>query len=198
MFTIQQSASGVTEVKGSKFITVLTPYNQFAQSMAEMRSTHSKAGHFVYASRFFNEHDQIVENQSDDGEPKGSSGKPTLGVLAGKQLVNTAAITARYFGGTKLGVGGLVRAYSEAANLAIENAELVPFVFTTQITAHVDYAFFDKFQHMIAGYDIVSMEKRFGASTVICEIVLSRDLLSTIQDLFKENLAVKIELTRCD
>ena len=83
---------------------------------------HPKARHHVYAYRYLNEYEQIVENSSDDGEPKGTSGKPSLHVLAGHELINTAVIIVRYFGGIKLGTGGLVRAYSDAVNSVINNA----------------------------------------------------------------------------
>ncbi|MGN8592033.1 UNVERIFIED_CONTAM: YigZ family protein, partial [Campylobacter jejuni] len=79
--------------------------------------------------RTLNEYNQIIEDKSDDGEPKGTSGIPSLNVLRGYDLVNTAVITVRYFGGTKLGTGGLVRAYSDAANAAINNASLLTFEF---------------------------------------------------------------------
>jgi putative IMPACT (imprinted ancient) family translation regulator len=74
-----------------------------------------------------NEYDQVVEYSGDDGEPKGTSGKPTLSVLQGHELINAAIITVRYFGGTKLGPGGLVRAYAQAANAAFAAAELITY-----------------------------------------------------------------------
>ena len=77
--------------------------------------------------RYINEFDQIVENQTDDGEPKGSAGKPSLDVLRGAELVNTALITVRYFGGIKLGIGGMVRAYGGAVNEVISQSNLVKY-----------------------------------------------------------------------
>jgi len=95
--------------------------------MQRLKDENPKGRHFVYAYRYINEFDQIVENQTDDGEPKGSSGPPSLAVLRGNDLVNTAVIIVRYFGGVKLWIGGLVRAYGKAANLVIENANLIPY-----------------------------------------------------------------------
>ena len=112
------------EIKQSKFIAHLIPYNEYDEMLKELKSIHTKARHFVVAYRYFNEHNQIVEHSSDDGEPRGTSGKPSLMVLQGQCMINTAVIIVRYFGGTKLGTGGLVRAYSDAVNLVINLAEL--------------------------------------------------------------------------
>lgn len=103
------------------------PYEQFEDQMKHLRSNHPKAVHWVSAYRTVNEYDQILEHSSDDGEPKGTSGKPTLSVLQGHDLINCAIITVRYFGGTKLGPGGLVRAYADAANAACDSAVFSPY-----------------------------------------------------------------------
>lgn len=99
------------------------PMSAFETQLKNLQETHKKAVHFVKASRIVNEFNQIVESSSDDGEPKGSSGVPVLNVLRGKELVNCACVVVRYFGGTLLGVGGLVRAYSNATLLAVDSAE---------------------------------------------------------------------------
>lgn len=127
MKTVEQLYVDSIEVKGSKFISHLMPVSMFDEEMARLRAEHPKAVHWVSASRSLNEFDQIVESSSDDGEPRGTSGKPTLAVLQGHELINTAIITVRYFGGTKLGPGGLVRAYADAANVAVDAAELFPY-----------------------------------------------------------------------
>jgi uncharacterized YigZ family protein len=127
MVTVNAISSDTIEIKGSKFIAFLMPMAMYEEQMAFLRSHHPKAVHFVSATRSLNEFDQIVESCSDDGEPKGTSGKPTLSVLQGHELINAAIITVRYFGGTKLGPGGLVRAYAEAANAAYAQAELLPY-----------------------------------------------------------------------
>ncbi len=116
------------EVKQSKFIAHLVPYRSYDEVLALLKAQHPKARHFVVAWRYINAYDQIVEHSSDDGEPKGTSGKPTLAVLAGNELINSAVIIVRYFGGTKLGTGGLVRAYSDACNLVVAQGEFLPYV----------------------------------------------------------------------
>ena len=85
------------EIKKSKFIVSLFPYADFNQVMERLKHEHPKARHHVYAYRFLNEFEQIVENSSDDGEPKGTSGRPSLTVLAGHELINSAVIIVRYF-----------------------------------------------------------------------------------------------------
>lgn len=127
MVTINSIFNDTIEIKQSKFIAYLMPMTLYEDEMKRLREEHPKAVHFVSAFRKLNEFDQIVEYSGDDGEPKGTSGKPTLAVLQGHALINAAIITVRYFGGTKLGPGGLVRAYAEAANAAYAQAVLHPY-----------------------------------------------------------------------
>ncbi|MDY0117842.1 MAG: YigZ family protein, partial [Sulfurimonadaceae bacterium] len=74
MKTLKKTHEATLEVKQSKFIAVLTPWSLFLTTLEELKSKHPKARHFVVAYRYFNEHRQIVEHSSDDGEPKGTSG----------------------------------------------------------------------------------------------------------------------------
>lgn len=109
-------------IKGSIFISYLIGSKEFKSTLKELKSEHKKARHFVYATREIDKNCQIFESFSDDGEPKGTSGMPTLKVLQGNGVINCALITVRYFGGVLLGSGGLARAYSDVANGAIKDA----------------------------------------------------------------------------
>lgn len=122
MKTIKAESSGVYESKGSKFLSFLMPIEIYEKRLKELKNEHPKAVHFVSASRILNEHNQIIEQSSDDGEPKGSSGVPVLNVLRGNEIINCALIVVRYFGGTLLGVGGLVRAYTNAAISSLDSS----------------------------------------------------------------------------
>ena len=123
MFLLKEKISTQIEVKKSKFIATLAPFKDFESLNKALRDEHPKAAHVVWAYRYLNEFAQIVENSSDDGEPKGSSAPALLAALRGAELVDTCALVVRYFGGIKLGIGGLVRAYGASVNEAIKSAK---------------------------------------------------------------------------
>lgn len=148
----------------------LMPMSMYDEEMKRLREQHPKAVHWVSAYRYLNEFDQIVEYSGDDGEPKGTSGKPTLSVLQGHELINTAIITVRYFGGTKLGPGGLVRAYAEAANAAYAKAELHPYekLFTYRIECN--YSNVSMVEYECTQKNIRILSKNFGERGAVFEI----------------------------
>lgn len=117
------------EVKRSQFITFVercSSPEQFKQFLGRLKSQFPDARHHCYAHKLGHPNDSQSLGFSDDGEPNGTAGKPLLNVLTGKKdLGEVAVIVVRYFGGTKLGTGGLVRAYTEAAQTAISQAEKV-------------------------------------------------------------------------
>ncbi|WP_373070499.1 YigZ family protein [Sulfurimonas sp.] len=158
---INKIYTNTLEVKQSKFITYLTPYAEFEKTLASLKQQHPKARHFVTASRYLNEYNQIVESSSDDGEPKGTSGKPSLMVLQGADIVNIGVIVVRYFGGTKLGTGGLVRAYSDAVNLVLDEAEKLEYKDEILKEITLSYANIGKIEHLCSEYDIKIIDKEF-------------------------------------
>lgn len=158
---VQNPAEYTLEVKQSKFIAHLVPFTQFEMTLKTLRKEHPKARHFVVAWRYINEYDQIVEHCSDDGEPKGTSGKPTLAVLSGMEMINTAVIIVRYFGGTKLGTGGLVRAYSDACNGVLSVASLETYVKKDAVRFHVDYPDISVIEYRMEEQGISAVEKVF-------------------------------------
>lgn len=135
--TVTHEFEGYLEDRKSRFLAFLVPVNAFEGRLEELRKEHRKANHVVTAHRRLLEDGRIEESGKDDGEPAGTSGMPTLRVLQGAQLINCAVLVVRYFGGTKLGGGGLARAYSGAAQDAINNAELVLFqkILTKKVSA---------------------------------------------------------------
>ncbi len=165
---VQKEFSSVFEEKKSKFIAHLAPYDKFDEVMARLKSEHVKARHFVYAYRYLNEFEQIVENSSDDGEPKGTSGKPCLNVLSGNELINSFVIVVRYFGGVKLGTGGLVRAYSDAVNLVISDAKLENYRKLELKYCECDYSDLSKIEYLISNLNIDIKSKDFSSNVVLC------------------------------
>jgi putative IMPACT (imprinted ancient) family translation regulator len=107
MQQVSDTCTATYEVKRSTFTSYLVPYPLFERTLQELREAHPKASHIVSAYRYLNSYDQIIEYSTDDGEPKGCAGNPTLAQLRGADLINTALLTVRYFGGIKLGTGGI-------------------------------------------------------------------------------------------
>ncbi len=134
----------------------------FVDTLATLKLEHPKARHFVYAYRYLNDTGQIVENSSDDGEPRGTSGKPSLAVLSGENIINTAVIIVRYFGGTKLGTGGLVRAYSQAVHTVLDVAELEIYKKLIDKTIATNYRELNKLKYRLKLQNIEIVDINFG------------------------------------
>ncbi|MEC8711321.1 MAG: YigZ family protein [Pseudomonadota bacterium] len=117
--TLTAEVSAETEEKKSRFLAFVVPHARFADRLAELRAEHPKANHHVTAFRAMRPDGRIEEGAKDDGEPSGTSGMPILRLLIGERLVDVGAIVVRYFGGTKLGTGGLARAYPGAVKAAL-------------------------------------------------------------------------------
>ncbi len=112
--------------------------------MDEIKAAHPKARHHCYAYRCL-ERDEITEFASDAGEPSGSAGQPILGELRRNELINICVIVVRYFGGTKLGIPGLIHAYREGTRMALTAAELVTVMRTVGFIAEMPIALQPKF-----------------------------------------------------
>ena len=120
MYIINDTYEYILEVNKSKFIGTIFKVNNildFNNMMNSIKDKYPKATHYVYAYRFINEF-----KSSDDGEPGGTSGMPIFNVIDKENLFNTAIVVVRYFGGIKLGAGGLVRAYSKCASNLIDDS----------------------------------------------------------------------------
>lgn len=179
MFFVEEEFANNIEVTKSKFIAHLCPYTDFEKVLNRLKNEHPKARHFVYAYRYLNEFDQIVENASDDGEPKGTSGKPTLAVLAGNELINTAVITVRYFGGTLLGTGGLVRAYGDAVNAVVKVAKLKEYKKLFTKTLEVQYSDLSKTEYMLNNLGLTIVAKNFDLKVTL-EVCGTKEQLELI------------------
>ena len=189
---VQKEFSFTYEEKKSKFIAYLLPYEEFDKTMQQLKKDHPKARHHVYAYRHLNEHEQIVENSSDDGEPRGTSGKPCLAVLAGNELINCAVIVVRYFGGIKLGTGGLVRAYSEAVNNVIANSEFIIYQKKQRCQLVVNYTHLSLLEYQANTHNIQILKKEFEAEV---KLILEGTKEAFIA--FEKHLPLGIALKNC-
>ncbi len=138
------------EIKKSRFISQvfqITSEEQAIEILERIRKEHHKAVHNVYA--YMIGYNNEVVRQSDDGEPSGTSGMPTLDVILKEDIKNTLVVTTRYFGGTKLGTGGLVSAYGSVAKLAVENATIFQKELFVKVSIKCSYDLQGKLQYLI-------------------------------------------------
>ena len=151
-------------VKGSRFIVNVVPVTTESKArlaLAAVAAEFGDASHHCWAWRIAQ---PPIERASDDGEPSGSAGRPILAQLAGRDLVDTAAIVTRYFGGTKLGVGGLVRAYGGATGHALDAMQLRPWIEMCELRFNHEYALTDAIERLVSDVAGTILERSFGES----------------------------------
>lgn len=166
MKTVNDTYESLTEVNRSKFLTYLVPMSSYEGFQAKLKKEHPKANHVVYALRYLNGYDQVVENASDDGEPKGCAGVPSLNVLRGEEMVGCAVLIVRYFGGIKLGTGGMARAYAQAVKDVLAVAKLEVYKKQVTHTFETRYSEVDKTLYRLKQLGIVEIERDFGIEDV--------------------------------
>ncbi len=174
MFHIQEIYQASYEVKKSTFTSYLLPYALFSSYHDRLKTDNPKASHIIWAFRRLNEHGQIVEGGSDDGEPKGVAATPTLNVLRGENLINSALLTVRYFGGTKLGTGGMVRAYTQSAKAVVAEATLLLYEPQESLTFESAYHLCKRYEHFFNKHNIAYHDRIFEADKIIWNVVLSK------------------------
>ncbi|MEM6293211.1 MAG: YigZ family protein [Myxococcota bacterium] len=171
--------------KGSRFIATVAPAaDEMAarEVLAALREEMPDATHHCSAWRIAS---PSIDRASDDGEPSGSAGRPILAQLQGRDLVNAVAIVTRYYGGTKLGVGGLVRAYGSAAGEALEHAELVPFVPTMRLQIIHGYPEGADVERVLNEFDAVIVDAAY-ASDVRRAVEVPVDRLDAMTDALRD------------
>ena len=182
--TLRKRSEGFYAEKGSKFIGIALPCStadEAKELLEAARKEHPKASHFCYAYRFGLTGDEYRAN--DDGEPTNSAGAPILGQLQSFELTNTLIIVLRYYGGTKLGVGGLITAYRTGAKEAILAGEIVEREVYDWINIHFEYADMPAVMNLIKKYQLEMVEHEFEVSCVI-----KTNLNTTLADEIKAEL----------
>jgi len=166
--------------RGSKFLAILFPMNEeetFQERLAELRAEHFKANHCCSGFRLRSG----VERSSDDGEPSGSAGKPIFNQLLSAELLDVGCIVVRYFGGTKLGVSGLINAYKLSTRLAIEEAEVITLYDTRQVEIRFDYAHMGKLMDILKARQIKILDRVMDMNPKLIIDVNASEVESTIK-----------------
>ncbi|MDR1616780.1 MAG: YigZ family protein [Syntrophomonadaceae bacterium] len=160
--TVQSLSESAIVVKKSRFIAILCPVNnemELSSCLDKARVLYPRATHYCYAGIF--KDPVIIERFSDDNEPSGTAGKPILSVLRGAKLVNAAAVVIRYFGGTLLGAGGLVKAYTEAVQQTLSRTEIVRMVPSEKLLIKMEYSAYNQFMSKLQTFIIGTADTQF-------------------------------------
>lgn len=176
MKTIDKIYTNEVVIKNSRFITILFPiYDDNITGLIEnVKTNYPKATHYCYS--------YIIENHqkaSDDGEPGGTAGMPMLNVLIKENMINVLAVTVRYFGGIKLGAGGLVRAYTKSVKEAIDNAVLLDVEKGFKVEIKVMYNEQKQLDYLLKACEII--DKCYDED-VTYTVLISKDCLDVIND----------------
>lgn len=188
-FTIKAEAEEIYVEKKSKFIAYTFPIKSehiFKQALADLKEIHPKANHHCWAYIFGDNSE--IEKCSDDGEPSGAAGLPILGQLKSKELTYSACVVVRYFGGIKLGKGGMIKAYKEAARQSIECTEII------EMEVYIDYRVKIKYSHVNRIMQLVKRNNiniRFQdiSETSIFIIEVPLNIVEYVDEKLKENKA---------
>ena len=155
-YTIEMTGTAEFKDRGSKFIAYAFPIADpadFKSKLRRLKDEHPKATHHCFAYRLGNDGNNF--RTSDDGEPSGSAGKPILGQIDSKQLTNVAVVVARYFGGTLLGIPGLINAYKTSSTLALQTTPIVQKAVEITYRLEFDYTKMN---------DVMTVLKKFNCS----------------------------------
>ena len=164
--TLSSKSEGRYNEKGSTFSALAIPVSDVAEvktNLHQLKKQFPDASHICYGYRI-KEGDRVDEFATDAGEPKGSSGIPILNVLKRKHLVNVVIFVIRYFGGSKLGIPGLINAYGTAAERTIENAKVKKWITLERISFIYNYDLQNKVDSVLQKFKVKIINTNFGAS----------------------------------
>lgn len=169
--TIESASEGIFRDRGSKFLGYAYPIasdQEIKNIIADLKKEHPKANHHCWAMRWST--DRSVFKLNDDGEPSGTAGRPILNTLLSKNITNVAVVVVRYFGGTLLGVPGLINAYKSATELALEGAKVIEKTVNDVYTISFDYLQMNEVMRVIKDDSLPLLEQQFDNS---CSIKVS-------------------------
>ena len=191
--TIESPAEGYITEKKSKFISFIFPVKT-AEEVKEIVDEHRKkyydARHVCWAYMLRSGREEYRSN--DDGEPSGTAGRPILGQINSYELTNVLILVIRYFGGTLLGTSGLIKAYKEAAEDAIKNAEIVEKTIDETFIIHFEYLLLNDVMRILKQFENVSWEQDFNESCTI-KLSIRKSEFQRLHDNLSQIYGVKIE-----
>lgn len=190
--TIAAPAEGIFRDRGSKFLAFGYPIqseNQVKALIATLKSAHPKANHHCWAMRLTI--DRFVFKLNDDGEPSGTAGRPILNTLLSQNITNVLVVVVRYFGGTLLGVPGLINAYKTATEEALANAQIIKKTVNDIYTISFDYLQMNELMRLIKDADLQIIEQQFDNNCII-QVSIRKTQVNTVVAKLDKIIGVKV------
>jgi|LSQX01.2.fsa_nt_gb uncharacterized YigZ family protein len=191
--TVRFFGSDSVEIKRSKFIGYAQPVRTQEEAVAfidEIRRKHRDARHNCYAYVL---RDCQQKRYSDDGEPQGTAGMPILDVILKSELTDVCVVVTRYFGGILLGTGGLVRAYTEASQLALQKATPVMMTRCHLVSTTIDYSLYGMVENLMREYETIEQGTDF-ADSVTLNFAIDKTKFNSFAEAFTDIVAGKVSL----
>ncbi len=192
--TISKASSVVIfKDRGSKFLGYAYPLQreeEVKEFIDELKREHHKARHWCYAWQLGVE--KIVFRANDDGEPNNSAGQPIYGQILSKEVTNILIIVVRYFGGTKLGVGGLVNAYKSTAQLALESSQVITKTIDVYFKLIFEYQYMNKVMRIIKENNVTIQTQKMELNCEF-EISIRKKEAKKVKSAFEELRKVKVQ-----
>lgn len=183
--TIEKEAVAEHRDRGSRFLAYAFPVvgpENFKERLKALKEEHPKAAHHCFAYRIGL--DKNTFRTSDDGEPSGSAGKPIMGVIDSRELLNTAVVVVRYFGGTLLGVPGLISAYKTVASFALQLTPIVQKPVLVNYELNFDYTLMN---------DVQTLIKRFGCVIIKSEMQLFCQMIISVPKMVEDDCVKRLK-----
>ena len=193
--TIYQGGEDEIVEKKSRFIASVIPVENEEEALEFIEKTKKQywdARHNCFAY-VIGERGQL-QRCSDDGEPNGTAGKPMLDVLLGNELRNVAVVVTRYFGGTLLGTGGLVRAYSQAVKAGLQASVMITKILGVKLHIETDYTTFGKIQYILAQRELKILDTVY-TDKVELEVLIPKTELEQVMHAITEGMNAQADMT---
>lgn len=183
--TIQKQSSDEFVERKSKFIGHVSPVcseQEVTDFIAKIKAEHLQATHNCWAYIL---RENNIQRYNDDGEPQGTAGIPILEVLKKEEIVNVAVVVTRYYGGIQLGAGGLIRAYSQGAKIALDAGVRVTMARCFIVDILLPYSIYDIFLASTAEYPMITINTEYGEKITVT-LRLRCDFFEILQEALKE------------
>ncbi|MDY4790177.1 MAG: YigZ family protein [Bacteroidales bacterium] len=195
--TIEDRAEGVYKEKGSKFISLafpVTTQEEIKEIVKDIKKEYFDARHHCYA--YILGHDKSVFRMNDDGEPSSTAGKPIYGQLLSKDLTNILVVVVRYFGGTKLGVSGLIQAYKQATIDVLNNSKIIEKTVDEIYSVSFDYSLMNDVMKVMKEHVLHQQNHKFENDCYLEFRIRKRDSKVVVDNLkFIDNVLVEFITT---